>query len=329
MQHSAATLVAAARASAANLPLSEADRWLLSLPYAHIGGLSVLIRCLLAKVPVIVDSGSFSDADFLRRIDAEGASLYSLVPTQLYDLVSALTDGDRKQWALRWILVGGAPTPLRLREAARRIGLRVLFTYGLTEAGSQVCTQRPGDIDLPVEEADVGYPLPQMQLRLNGEQRVQIRGPNLMLGYVGEPKSRDEEGWFTTSDRGRFTERGSLCLLGRSDHLIISGGENVDPQWVEQILLGCHGLLEVAVLGIPHPRWGQEVVALVALEAGPADEVLARLEEHARTQLPRFAAPKRYIVVPALPKIGIGKLDRAALPHLFQTAQDAGRAQER
>src|SRR5690606_34190802 len=118
VQHSRSSLVAAAQISGKNLVLDEHDRWLLSIPFSHIGGVSILVRCLCARLPIVSRFGSFFDLVFLHELDKQRVSLYSLVPTQLYDLVQAkLRNPEVASWA-RYLLVGGAPASLPLRKAA-------------------------------------------------------------------------------------------------------------------------------------------------------------------------------------------------------------------
>jgi O-succinylbenzoic acid--CoA ligase len=315
VQHGHATLQAAARASSLNLPLEAADRWLLSLPYAHVGGVSILIRCLLARRPVVVAYGSFADPAFIHSVNQQGCTLYSLVPTQLHDLVSSCASTRGRPPLLRHVLVGGAPAALRLRRLAHKHGLRPLFTYGMTEAGSQITTQRPVPTNHEPDLLDAGHPLPGVDVRVDAQQRLSIRTPSLMLGYLGEAPlwtpGDAEPPWLMTNDRAVLHSDGRVQILGRTDHLLITGGENVDPEWVEQVLAEHPWVHEVAICGLPDPRWGERLVALVVPTGEAQTERLKQdLREFAQSQLPPFAVFKDLWVVEQLPKLGIGKLDR-------------------
>lgn len=326
VQHSHATLCAAARSSSLNLPFQANDRWLLSLPYAHVGGVSILIRCLLARKPVIVAHGSFADPAFISCVEQLGCTLYSLVPTQLHDLVSYCEHAQRRPRMLRHVLVGGAPAALRLRRLAYKHGLKPLFTYGMTEAGSQITTQRPSASDHEPQTLDAGHPLPGVVVRVDDQQRLSIRSPSLMLGYLGHPPLRDPEDaeppWLMTNDRALLHGDGRVQILGRTDHVLITGGENVDPEWVEQILTEHPAVDEVAVCGLPDPRWGQRLVALVvAGKRAQQDDLKQELRAFAQLHLPQFAVFKELWFVEHLPKLGIGKLDRRGVLKLAQGLQ--------
>lgn len=334
VQHAHATLFASAQSTIAHLPFEPNDRWLLSLPYAHVGGASLLIRCLVAQVPVVVARGSFADPDFIEHIDGLGCSLYSQVPTQLRDLVTYCERLGRRPRLLRRVLVGGAPAPLALRRRAWTWRLGAIYTYGMTEAGSQITTQESTAADEEPRATDVGRPLANVEIDIDPDRRLRVRGPNLMLGYVGSPALREDESgdppWFTTSDRARLDDDGRLEILGRVDDVLITGGENVDPQSVELILAGAPGVGEVAICGVPDERWGQRLVALVVPSAAHANQASVRctpprasLDEilhFARANLPTFAVPKAVVFVTALPRLGIGKLDRKRLPELLHAA---------
>ncbi len=321
VQHSRATLEAAAEASATNLGWMPEDRWLLSLPFSHVGGVSVLVRCLLAQVPVVVDTGSFKDADLLKRADQKGATLYSLVPTQLYDLIGLRQQTPDLPRELRMVLVGGAPAPLPLRQAAYDAGLRVIYTYGMSEAGSQLVTQEPDVAQVRPQSIDVGRPLSQVELRVDESERLWVRGPNLMLGYLSKDSSPasgfEPDGWFKTSDRGEVLSDGTVRLLGRVDHVLISGGENVDPEAVEQELCRCPGIREAALFGAPDERWGTRLVAALVSDE-PPERLRPHLEEFCRENLPAYAIPKQWVFLRELPQLGIGKLDRKALPQMLE-----------
>ncbi len=314
--HGASSLQAAARASAANLGwATEGDRWLLSLPLSHVGGLSVLLRCFLGRqtavlAPLPTDSPKLAQTE-LERL---AISLVSLVPTQLARL---LDDADFSFPArVRQVLIGGARLTDSLRRRATERGVPLVSTYGMTEFCSQICTEKPGE-----PGAGVGPPLPGTEVRLLPDGRIQVRGPTACLGYLGEPSPFDAEGWFTTSDCGHWDARGHLHVLGRTDSVIITGGENVHPETVEAELLALPEVRAAGVIGIPDEEWGQRIVAGVVLF--PSARSLSptvlekRWREELRRKLPSFALPKAYVRLDELPRLGIGKLDRPALHQLL------------
>lgn len=300
---------AAVRASEANLGWQPQDRWLLSLPLAHVGGLSTLLRCLEARKPIVLAAlstpsersserlSALQFADLLERCDV---TLASIVPTQLRRLVEL---GGRPPAALRALLVGGAATSPALHRKALDQGWPVLLTYGLTETCSQVSTQHPSAMG----QAGCGLPLPGVEVQIR-DGHIQVRSETLLSGYFPDGPPPLDDGWFTTGDLGSLGPGGELLVLGRADDVIVSGGENVHPEQVEQILL-LHPLVRAAcVFGIASPEWGQAVAAVVV---GEKDLVLAELSQFVREQLGAFKTPKLWAFAEELPLTPSGKISRA------------------
>lgn len=315
--HTRASLRSAAEASASNLGWAEAgDRWLLSLPFSHVGGLSILLRCFLGRQTTVIAPLHTADPTQARALlEALDISLVSLVPTQLHRLL--LDARFRFPAQVRAVLIGGAKLTSALRRRAEARDVPLVSTYGMTEFCSQITTERPGE---PGE--GVGLPLPGTEVRISETGRILVRGPTACLGYFGLPSPFDEDGWFLTSDRGRFDERGHLHVLGRTDHMIITGGENVHPEMIEAELLAEPSVREAAVLGLPDEDWGERVIAAIvphepsttAPDFSPFQSSFARELDHSlRSRLPSYALPKCYVLVRELPLLGIGKLDRARL----------------
>jgi O-succinylbenzoic acid--CoA ligase len=302
--------LASAMASAQNLGWHPEDRWLLSLPLAHIGGLSVVTRCLLARKPlVLADSWQrAASGEALIAAMTEGrATLASVVPTQLLRMQELLPRAPLPAH-VRAILTGGAATSSALLDESAARGWPVLTTYGSTEACSQIATQAPGSAP---NRAGCGKPLEGMRVKLEGGA-ICLQGPSLFSGYHPAQRSPfDAEGWLRTQDLGRIDEHGELHVLGRADEVIISGGENVAPWEVERALERCNGVRQACVFGVPHPRWGQVVAAALLLEPGERGEQLARLVEHARRELAAFRRPRRVACLDAFALNRTGKIDRA------------------
>ncbi len=311
--------VASADASAANLRWRDDDRWLLCLPVCHIGGFSVLTRCVMARRCVVLLPRFDADA-VLSAITRERATILSVVPTMLGALLDA--DGEGALSRLRAVLVGGAATStaLRARCASRRV--RALATYGLTEACSQVTTQRlpPDGAPFAVLEGS-GPPLAGVEVSLRDEAghevtvgavgRVFVRGASVMTGYWRHPPLAGA--WLDTGDLGSFDAERSLHLHARRTDLIVTGGENVYPAEVEHALLEIDGISSAMVFGVPDEAWGQVVAAAIVRARTIDDErawrsavkaaLAARLASHKR--------PRRVCVVDALPLRATGKVDRA------------------
>ncbi|MBX3251333.1 MAG: AMP-binding protein [Myxococcales bacterium] len=293
--------VAAARASEANLGWRDDDRWLLSLPPAHVGGLSVLVRAFLARRTVVLGPPRFDARGFGAAVERHRVTLASIVPTMLHRL---LDEGWRPPASFRAVLVGGAAAPPSLLARAWAAGVPALPTYGMTETCAQVATRAPGDLRA---DPDVGAPLDGVEVRVRGGV-LEVRGPTLFDGYLGEPSPFDAEGWFSTGDLAALDDAGHLVVLGRRGDLIVRGGENVYPARVEAALVADPRIDAAMVVGVPDDEWGERVAAAVVAsdEAG----ALAALRE---APLAPFERPTRVAFVPALPTNAMGKPDRRGL----------------
>ena len=327
---SAAALMASARATHARL--GGPGTWLLPLPAHHVAGLQILIRSLEAGTePVVVDtSAGFSPtalAEALRSArrstGAAVSRLYvSLVPTQL---VRVLQDPQARR-ALAGadaVLLGGAAADPALLARARGAGVTVVTTYGMSETGGGcVYSGRP------LEGVEIAIQAPDAE----GAGRILISGPVLAEDYLHTPGRNlsASEGFhrsgarrvLATSDRGRLHPDGRLEVLGRLDDVIITGGVKVEPRHVEEALTGIDGVAEACVVGLPDEQWGSAVVAAVVLEPGRQPGGLkqldgAALREAARARLDGAHAPKRVVVLEALPLRPSGKVDRREVARLL------------
>jgi len=298
-------LLASARASAVHLPLGPDDRWLLCMPTAHVGGLSVLVRALVARAGVVACSRFEPDAFFALEGRAEPTRV-SLVPTMLSRLLDA---GWRGHPALRTVLLGGAACPPRLLQRALDVGLPIRTTYGLTEACSQVTTARR---NLAGTGEGAGHPLPGTELRIDARGHVLVRGPTLFDGWFGRPESPlDGEGWYDTGDLGRLDDEGRLHLIGRRSDLVVRAGENVYPAEVEAALDTLEGVLSSCVYGVPDEDLGQAVEAALVVEdaRAPTDEQLITA---LRARLASFKVPRAFARLPEFAVGSSGKTDRGA-----------------
>ena len=338
---SAAALVASARATHARL--GGPGTWLLPLPAHHVAGLQILIRSLEAGTePVVVDtSAGFSPTALADALDsarlstgAAASRLYvSLVPTQLVRVLQdpvagrALSDADA-------VLLGGAAADPALLARARTAGVTVVTTYGMSETGGGcVYNGRPlAGVEVAIQDPDA-----------EGAGRILLSGPVLAEGYL-RPSGRrpadspggrpdDGEGFhrsggkriLATSDRGRLHPDGRLEVLGRLDDVIITGGVKVEPRRVEEALTAIDGVAEACVVGLPDEKWGSRVVAAAVLEPGRQRDRWpgwdgAALREAVRARLDGAHAPKRVVVLEALPLRPSGKVDRRRVARLLAAA---------
>jgi malonyl-CoA/methylmalonyl-CoA synthetase len=210
---------------------------------------------------------------------------------------------------VRLFICGSAPLlPSTFAEFEERTGQRILERYGMSEA--VIITTNPLDGDRLA--GSVGYPLPGVDLRIGEDEVIQIKGPSVFSGYWRMPEKTAEEftadGFFVTGDVGRRDPDGRLWISGRSKDLIISGGYNVYPKEVELVLDELPGVVESAVIGVPHKDFGEGVVAVVI---GRGDE--AAMIAEARRQLAAYKTPKRIVFVDDLPRNAMGKVQKNLL----------------
>jgi O-succinylbenzoic acid--CoA ligase len=286
----------AVAASALALEATPHDPWICCLPLAHVGGMLVLLRGVLLGAPVSVHP-AFDPS----LIDAEATVAFvSVVPTMLGRLLDAGTGLGR----FRSILVGGAHLRPDLRLRAERGGAKVIETYGLTESCGGVVYD--------------GRPLPGVEVRVNEDGGIELRGPTLMLGYRSDPEATARaftpDGWLRPGDAGEIDADGCLHVVGRIDDLINTGGERVWPQEVEAALREHPDVAEVGVGGRLDPEWGQRVVAFVVPADPATPPSLDELRGFVGSRIGRHKAPRELVLVSRLPRTVSGKLRRVALP---------------
>jgi len=292
---------AAARASAEHLGHGPEDTWLLAMPLHHVAGLSIVLRSAYSGGTVRMLPG-FDPVSYARELRS-GVTMASAVSTML---IRVLEIDPGPYQGLKAVLLGGGPIPDQLLERAAEAGLPVLPTYGMTETCGQVATLRPGS---PLENK--AHPLPGVELQIRDDRRIGVRGPMLSPGYVGEP-DRAPTDWLVTGDLGDLDGEGALRVTGRADTLIVSGGENIDPGVVEEVLRRVPGVFAALVVGVPSEVWGTEAVCVYVGEAGPI-----RIESYLRDRLPGYMVPKRWLRVDELPMTPMGKPDRAGAARRF------------
>jgi len=300
---------------------TEDDVLLHALPIFHTHGLFVATNtCLVAGAAMIL-MPRFDAAEVLRLMPQATAMMG--VPT-FYTRLLDHPGFDRAATAhMRLFVSGSAPLLAETHRAFQaRTGHRILERYGMTE--TNMSTSNPHDGDR--RPGTVGLPLPGVDLRIRdaaghdvprGEIGViEVRGPNVFKGYWNLPDKTAAEfrpdGFFITGDLARQDADGYVEIVGRAKDLIITGGFNVYPKEVEELLDAQPGVLESAVIGVPHPDFGEAVVALLARMPG-AEPDLAAIDLSLRARLANFKRPKRLIVVDTLPRNAMGKVQKAEL----------------
>lgn len=320
-------LLAAARASSAHLGVEPGERWLLALPLAHVAGLSIVTRMLAARRTVVLfdpDGPLLSQLDpLVSTLSRHDVTLVSLVPTVL-DRLLAPPVSFRPGPKLRAVLLGGAPIPRELLARAHARSVPVLTTYGMTETCAQVATRPYAERFEPPPEGDLassGVPLAGVFVHTVGGS-VRVRGATLFSGYAGEPGSAPEGGWFETHDRGYFLPDGSLVVTGRTDDVIITGGENVDPAEVEAALVALAGVEAACVVGLDDLAFGKSVAAML-VTTGDAPHSVEAVRRALEPKLSSHKLPRRVAVVDALPVLASGKLDRTRAQALARSVFQA------
>jgi o-succinylbenzoate---CoA ligase len=284
--------------SAFNLGVEPTDRWLCCLPLFHVSGLSIVMRSVIYGTAAVIHDG-FDVDRIAASLEGDGVTVISVVATQLVRLLDAGVD----LLPLRAVLVGGGPVPEEVLEEGLGRGVTVVQTYGLTETASQVTTLSPADGSRKLGSA--GRPLLTTHLRIS-DGEILVQGPTVAPGCA------DEVGWLHTGDLGRIDEDGFLYVTGRLGDVIVTGGENVFPTEVEEVLLRHPDVADAAAVGRADADWQEAVTAVVVLRNG-ADVTAEGLRRHCRAELAGFKVPKRIEFATELPRTASGKLMRREL----------------
>ncbi len=270
-----------------HIALKKGDRWLLSLPLYHVSGLGILFRALLAGATVVLPSKKEPLEESIQKYQI---THISLVPTQLYRL---LQNKKFKPPSLKAILLGGAPIPENLLEEAARRRLPIYITYGLTEMASQVATSAKNRR----EEAKI---LKYRQVKISSGE-ILVKGKTLFKGYVKGRRislPTDKDGWFKTGDLGVLAKN-HLRILGRKDNMFISGGENIQPEEIEQYLYQIKEIEQAVVVAREDKKFGFRPVAFVKMRMNKGLNA-EKIKDYLRKFLPSFKIPDRFYGWPAL-----------------------------
>ncbi|MBA2545971.1 MAG: o-succinylbenzoate--CoA ligase [Solirubrobacterales bacterium] len=298
IEHSYGNHLWSAVGSAFNLGVDPGDRWLCCVPLFHVSGVSILLRSAIYGTTAVVHDGFDLDR-VAESLEEDGITIVSLVTTMLTRLIDAGAAIERP----RAILVGGGPVPDEIIEEALGLGATVVQTYGLTEASSQVTTLAPEDSHR--KRGSAGRPLLTTHVRIQ-DGEILVQGPTVA------PASLADDGWLHTGDSGHIDPDGFLWVEGRLDDVIVTGGENVAPAEVEEVLSAHPDVLEAAVIGRPDPDWQNAVVAVLVAN-GAAEPDRDSLRSWCSARLAPYKVPKRFELVAELPRTASGKLRRGEL----------------
>lgn len=311
---------ASATASVLNIGLAEDDVWLCAVPLFHISGFSILVRSLLYGNQVKLYS-QFDKDSVVEDIARGTVTHMSVVAVTLERILHGLEEKHLKASSrFKVMLAGGGPVPKDYIERAHKLGLGVSQTYGMTETSSQTATL--SNVDALRKIGSAGKPLFFNQIHIDGANRpnvegeICIRGPHVTPGYIGRFADKEVtiDGWLPTGDIGYVDDEGYLYVVDRRSDLIISGGENVYPSEIENVLLSHHLVQEAGVCGIDDAQWGQVPVAFIVSKEKIDSKDLGAF---CYARLARYKVPKDIVFVDALPRNGSNKLMRRKLREIY------------
>ncbi len=299
------------------------DRVLVPLPLFHIGALIyVVIGVHVGATTVLMET--FDPTAFLEAVAAHEVNSILAVPSMLTFAMQVPAYEQADLSTVRLVLAGAAPVPVALIRAWAARGIAIQQVYGLTEAaggaavlGAEHALEKAGSCGLPMFHTDIrvvdedGHDVSPGEV---GE--LIIRGPHVMREYWNDPEATADtirDGWLFTGDLARVDEEGYLYIVDRKKDMIISGGENIYPAEVEDVLSGMEAISEVAVVGVPDPDWGEAVCAVTRLKS---DQTLTldQVREYCRGRLGKYKIPKKLINrQEPLPRNPAGKLLKRAL----------------
>jgi long-chain acyl-CoA synthetase len=332
---------AAAFASAQGI--DQDSRFYLTLSMAYMGGLyNLLVLPFLCGASVVVDHvfDARSSLNFWDKAKNNHVNTLWLAPTVLSILLRMDRGRTGEEFCLRSVrhaFVGFAPLPLKVKdEFEARYGVRLIENYGLSET-LFVTSRSRGSLG---GHGYVGEVLPGVRLRVVSDEgedvspgmggEVQILTPDLMAGYLdanGDLLKKDASAWFPTGDVGHLDDQGSLFITGRKKDLIIRGGVNISPAAIEEALMHLDGIADVAVVSIPHELYGEDIVAVLKLEAGvELESVLNSVVAHAKRTLAQHQQPARYIAIDEFPRTANGKVQKARIRVLVAEKLQVGSA---
>ncbi|TQF78052.1 AMP-binding protein [Elioraea sp. Yellowstone] len=309
--------------------LSERDCALVCAPLSHAAGLHALATVARGCPTVMTEGERFDPEEVWRLVEAHRVTTMFVVPTMLTLLVDHPAADRRDHRSLRHLLYAGAPMyRADQKRALAKLGGGCLTQYfGLGEVTANITVLRPDQHSLADDPAypigSCGMPRTGMDIAILDEAgrrlppgatgEICVRGPAVFAGYWQNPEATARAfagGWFHTGDLGHLDARGFLHITGRASDMYISGGSNVYPREIEEAILTHPAVAEVAVVGLPHPKWGEAGVAAVVPKPGASvDE--AAIRAHLAGRIARYKQPLRVVVWEALPKSGYGKVPKA------------------
>ncbi|MBP0621745.1 class I adenylate-forming enzyme family protein [Cupriavidus consociatus] len=332
--HTQAGLLANARASWWAHGMTQADHVLSVLPAFHVGGLCIqTLPALLAGAQVTLHD-RFAPGAWLASVAQARPSLSLMVPATLRAVLEHPGWDGADLSTLRGVMAGSSTIPRSYIDAFHARGVPLGQVYGATETG-------PVSVVLKLEHAmarpgHAGWPVPEVTVRLAGPDGAEVaqgevgelwvRGANVMAGYWNEPDDGLPGGWFRSGDLAHRDADGCIEVVGRSKDMIISGGENIYPAEIENVLLGLPGVQECAVVGVTDGRWGEVPVAVIVPAPGADRAPLAQapVREALAARIARFKLPREVVLLDDLPRSALGKVMKPQLRALLESQRQSG-----
>lgn len=311
--------------------IADHQVWLNTLPLFHIGGAVTSTLGCLARVGTHLVMPTFDPAEILQLIEQEKVNWFPVVPTVVHALINHPTFDEADLSSLAFVLTGGtAIAPDFVREVEEKFGCGVQVMFGQTEAGGAMAkTYRDDDTETICNTVGVPYPCVAMKIQDVDTERpceigeigeIRVKSPFMMKGYFkNDEETRaafDDDGYLRTGDLGVMDANGYLKITGRLKDMIIRGGENIYAREVEDTLAAHPAVQEVAVIGLPDEKWGEEVAAFITLAPGQSadgEELLAFLND----KLARFKIPRIWQFVEDFPRTAMGKIKKFEVANAF------------
>jgi fatty-acyl-CoA synthase len=316
----------AARFSGARFGIGAGDVYVSTIPLYHVGGQAVTFMVVQALATNVLVT-QFDAGLHLELLETERATHTVGVPTMFQEVIVHPTFGQRDLSALRALSSGGALVPVELiRHLERSLGVQTTIVFGQTETSGYISQTFPDD-DPDDKSTTVGQLLPHLEGRVVDTERgvvvpvgdvgeLQVRGVGVMAGYFDEPEQTaatiEPDEWLHTGDLVTMDERGRLRVTGRLKDMIVTGGVSVYPAEIEAVIIEHPTVAEVAVIALPHDRWGEAVVAVVRPVPGVAADAQV-LEQFSRERLAPYKVPKRWVFTDEVPMTASGKVQKYLL----------------
>ena len=263
-----------------NLNVTKSTKWIWSLPQSHVSGLSILFRVFFGKASLLI-----SDEPLEKSLEKNECTHISMVPTQLIRLLNS--QSSKWQNSIQTLLLGGTPLPTNLEKKLKELPFHSYISYGLSECASQVQIK---DIKNPKKHLES-----HAQFKINKKNQIMIKSPCIFRGYLQNNKqiklTTEKDNWFTTEDQGRLEPTGHITILGRTDNMFISGGENIQPEEIEEILNSIEEVQKAIVIEKKDCEFGERPIAFIE---PLTDKLIEEIKTIMAKKLSKFKHPIAY-----------------------------------